>query len=458
MNFRSTSVITLALTCALLLDFGCWGRGPQGPVSAESGGTGQLSVGHQPTGGALSTSTHQTNSAANLTTQSSDSADSSGASQPNQPKAPLGYPNITSCTLPINSLIPGRDGAVVLTTTDFSTGAVGWINPRTKQVYADLGLAHTDTRLKHGDTYNFLINRFGADSITMMARDAALTYKGSFSVKGPEDASSNPHDLIIDAKGHMHVSFLGRDHVEVYDISDPTSVRLTRSIDLSVFADADGLPEASTMIACGDTYFVLIQRLNRKQGWTPVDHSYLVPVHAPTGSLYDFDGSGDKRGDGIRLIGAGISGWQQDPRDREGTRVLALNRGLQSIDLKTAKVEVVIPEKVFADRGMDRWDVRSFALSPDGRWLWILAIDGWPKHTIFRASLDRQGRDLTPVIRGVESVSGSMIRVDNALWLADTTDGHSGVRIFEFKGDTLAESPDSPIAVGLPPYHLHLVP
>lgn len=346
----------------------------------------------------------------------------------------------------------------MLTSTDFSTGAVGWINPRTKRIHPDLGLAHSDTRLTHSDQYNFLINRYGADSISIFARDDSLTLLGEFSVKGPEEASSNPHDLIVDAQGHLHISFLGRDHLEVYDISNPKAARLTREIDISVLSDADGLPEASQIIHCGDTYFVLIQRLDRNAGWVPVDHSYLVPIHAPTGNLYDFDGSNDKRGDGLRILGTGMSSWRKDPREPDGTQILALNRGLQRVDLKNAVVEEVIPEQVFASRGMDIWDVRNFEVSPDGRWVWILAIDGWPKHTIFRASLDGRGKDLTPAFTDVESVDASMIRVENALWLADTTDGSSGVRIFDIQGDKLVESPDSPLLVGLPPYWLNLVP
>lgn len=346
----------------------------------------------------------------------------------------------------------------MVTSTDGSTGAVGWINPRTRKVHPDLALADKDTRIKHNERFNFIINRFGADSITLLARNAKLNWQGSFSVTEPDAPSSNPQDLITDANGHLHISFLGRDHLKVYDIADPSSAKLTRTIDLSAFADADGLPEASAIISCEDTYFVLVQRLNRDQGWIPVDHSYLVPVHAPSGTLYDFDGSKDNRPDGIKLLGTGMSTWRKDPRVADGTSILALNRGLARVDLKSAQVQELIPEQVFIDRGMDLWDVRNFEVSADGRWVWILAIDDWPKHSIFRASLEKAGSDLVPVVTNIESVSGSMIRVDNTLWLADTTDGSSGVRVFDLNGDQLTESPDSPLAVGLPPSWLHLVP
>lgn len=463
------TIFCVSALCISLATSGCWGRDSQDASVSSTTGVQQPGVGHQPTQGfptGVSPATTGTPSAQNpgeITsapnpTQSSGPGGESTASSQEGPKAPPGYPLISSCSFNESSLVPGRDGAIVLTSTDFTTGAVGWINPRTKRVHADLGLAHSDTRLKHSDRYNFLINRYGADSITILARDASLTWQGEFSVKGPEEASSNPHDLVVDAEGHLHISFLGRDHIEVWDISNPAQARLARQIDLSPFADADGLPESSLMIQCGEIYFVQIQRLNRDEGWLPVDHGYLVPVHGPSGRLYDFDGSGDKRPDGVRLLGAGMSSWRRDPRVADGTRILALNRGLQSVDLKTATVEVVIPESVFAGLGMDIWDVRNFEVSPDGRWLWILAIDGWPKHSIFRASFDQQGRDLVRVIQNVESVDASMILVDNSLWLADTTDGASGVRVFDIVGDTLRESADSPLAVGLPPYWLHLVP
>lgn len=463
-SYKYSSI--LGLTLASLSFTGCWGRGTE-PGSPGDTGTQQSSVGHQPTQGIVTTpggtgpAEGIPSGGANTLPGATNPATTpgSGGTDPGASSGLIsGYPKISSCTSLPSELIPGRDGAIVVTSTDFSTGAVGWINPRTRRVHPDLGLAHSDTRLRHNKTHNFLINRYGFDSIVIFARDAALTRQGSFSVTEPGRPSSNPHDLIIDAKGHMHLSFLGRDHLKVYDISDPANAKLTRSIDLSAFSDADGLPEAGYLIQCEDTYFVLIQRLDRDNQWLPVDHSYLVPVHAPSGALYDFDGTQDRRPDGIRILGTGMSGWRKDPRVLDGTRILALNRGLQSIDLKTAKVESVIPEQVFIDRGMDIWDVRNFAVSPDGRWVWILAIDTWPNHTIFRASLTQQGKDMIPAVQGVQSVDASMIRVDNALWLADTTDGKSGVRIFDIQGDVLEESADSPLLVGLPPYWLNLVP
>lgn len=453
----SRSTLLVALACSLGWSAsGCWGRGPsdEAPTSTSAG---QPSVGQSSNSSVLTNTRSPRETSTSNATGSEDQTSSADSSNP-RPRAPLGYPDIQSCSFPISEPRPGRDGAILVTSTDASTGAIGWINPRTKRIYADLGLAHSDTRIKHSDLHNFVINRFGADSISIFARDEALTLQGEFSVKGPEEGSSNPHDLLLDGRGHLHLSLLGRNHIEVYDISDLKAAKLLREIDLSRFSDADGLPEASSLIQCGDTYFVLIQRLDRESGWAPVDHSYLVPIHAPTGTLYDFDGSGDKQGDGLRILGTGMSSWRKDPRVPDGTRILALNRGLQSVDLRNAVVEELIPQQVFIDRGMDVWDVRSFEISQDGRWVWILAIDGWPKHSLFRASLDGRGQDLTPVVGEIESVGASMIRVGNALWLADTTDGSSGVRVFDIQGDTLVESPDSPLQVGLPPYWLHFSP
>lgn len=427
-----------SLAYAGLLCTGCWGRDLPDKSSSNT-----------------APSSGQPNSSASSPDSTSETQ-SSGAAQ--GPVAPLGYPQIHSCSAPSSSLIPGRDGTLLVTSTDGATGAVGWINPRTKQVHADLALADKDTRVKHNEQFNFVINRFGADSITLLAQDPVLSWRGSFSVTEPGSPSSNPQDLVVDTSGHLHVSFLGRDHLKVYDISDTSHVKLTRTIDLRAFADQDGLPEASAIIACGETYFVLVQRLDRDKGWAPVDHSFLVPIHAPTGTFYDFDGSQDQRPDAIQLIGTGMSTWRKDPRVADGTSILALNRGLSQVNLKNGQVQTVIPERVFIDKGMDVWDVRNFEVSADGRWVWILAIDNWPKHSIFRAALDQSGQDLVPVVTDIESVSGSMIRVDNTLWLADTTDGRSGVRIFDLHQDQLSESPDSPLAVGLAPSWLHLVP
>lgn len=365
-----------------------------------------------------------------------------------------GYPSIQDCKFPG----PIHPRKVLVTSTDFSTGALGWIDPQSKQVHPDLVLAHTDTAITHSRDHAFLINRMGSDSIKMLRQDDALTVLGEFSVQGEGSTSANPHDLFVDDRGYLHLSFLGRDHLKVYDTSYPQAPKLVRKVDLSAFSDADGLPEASAIIPCGEVYFVEVQRLDRKAKWAPVDSTYLVPVHVPTGALYDFDGSNDGIPDGIPIQGAGVAGWKQDPRPGAPHRILVLNRGVQSIDLRTREVQSIIPESRIEALGVQRWDVRSFELSADAKFLWLLMIDNFPGHSLYRASLDAQGQDLQRVFEGIESVTGSMRRVGNELWVADTREGLSGVRILQIRGSHLSERPESPLPVGLPPYGLHLLP
>ena len=60
-------------------------------------------------------------------------------------------------------------------------------------------------------------------------------------------------------------------------------------IDLSAFADADGLPEVSQIVRVGDRLYLSCQRLDRNGGWGPVDVSYLIVVDLATDTLIDVD-------------------------------------------------------------------------------------------------------------------------------------------------------------------------
>lgn len=72
-------------------------------------------------------------------------------------------------------------------------------------------------------------------------------------------AGSNPQDVLA-VGGTAIVSFYDRATLQRFDV---TSGAMIASIDLSSFADSDGLPEAGCMIRDGNHLFVQLQRLDR---------------------------------------------------------------------------------------------------------------------------------------------------------------------------------------------------
>jgi len=115
----------------------------------------------------------------------------------------------------------------------------------------------------------------------------------TFSV-GP---GSNPHDILVvdrrTAYVSRHASYL------LYEV-DPSTGALKSTIDLSGFADEDGIPEMSMMARDGHHLFVQIQRVGPGQVFVPP--SYLAVLDIRTNQLVDTD-SEQEGVQGITLTG-----------------------------------------------------------------------------------------------------------------------------------------------------------
>jgi hypothetical protein len=72
-------------------------------------------------------------------------------------------------------------------------------------------------------------------------------------------------------------------------ILDPRNGAPLGSVDLSAFADEDGLPDMSRMATDGERLFIQIQRLDRGGTGNPVPPSYLAVVDLETEALIDVD-------------------------------------------------------------------------------------------------------------------------------------------------------------------------
>ncbi len=99
-------------------------------------------------------------------------------------------------------------------------------------------------------------------------------------------AGSNPQDILVVASDRAYVTR----HASplLYEV-DPRNGDLLDTVDLGIFADADGIPEMSMMALDGSRQhlFVQIQRLG--PGNAPVAPSYLAVLDVRTNQLVDCD-------------------------------------------------------------------------------------------------------------------------------------------------------------------------
>src|SRR6185369_11683445 len=125
-----------------------------------------------------------------------------------------------------------------------------------------------------------VLNRFLADNVQV------LTPKLRTRLQCGTVAGSNPHDVVVAepgrrgvAPGKAYVTRYGAKDIWIVDPAARGCRRFKRgSIDLSPWADADGLPEMDQMALVGSRLFVTVQRLDRGRGFAPTGASRLLVI------------------------------------------------------------------------------------------------------------------------------------------------------------------------------------
>ncbi len=167
-------------------------------------------------------------------------------------------------------------------TTDFATGSTAFLAANAAAAEVNLLGIHSDAMGHYHDGRVYIVNRLGQDNVLVLdALDlhAPLT---QFSVGN----GTNPHDIEIVAPDKAYVT---RYETASLLIVNPQNGAEWGQIDLSAFADADGLPEVAQIVRVGDRLYLSCQRLDRDGGWGPADVSYLIVVDLTRDALVDVD-------------------------------------------------------------------------------------------------------------------------------------------------------------------------
>ena len=167
-------------------------------------------------------------------------------------------------------------------TTDFSTGSTAFLAANAAEAEVNLLGIHSDAVGHYHDGRVYIVNRLGQDNILVLDAMDLRTPLTQFSVGN----GANPHDIEIVAPDKAYVT---RYDAASLLIVNPQNGAELGEIDLSAFADADGLPEVSQIVRVGDRLYLSCQRLDRNGGWGPVDVSYLIVVDLATDTLVDVD-------------------------------------------------------------------------------------------------------------------------------------------------------------------------
>jgi len=293
----------------------------------------------------------------------------------------------------------------------------------------------------------YVVNRLYADNIQVL--DPALGYDTilEFSV----GAGSNPQDIVFVNEERAYVSRYESNWL--YEVN-PSTGAILDSIDLSVFSDADGLPEMSQMIVSGDTLFVQIQRIDRSL-WLPAPPSCLAVIDIRSNTVIDVD-AGTPGVQGIELTGLNPNGPMHCDRAEgriyvaETGEYLASDGGIESVHMATLSAEGYVVTE--GDLG---GDVGIFGLGSERGF--VIVSDDW-FWTVRLVSFSRSTGSVLDTLYSTDGYVPDM-EVDTSsaqIFLCDRKVSAPGVHVFHTL--TGAKMNASPIGTGiLPPADLVIV-
>ena len=260
-----------------------------------------------------------------------------------------------------------------------------------------------------------------------------------------------------------YLTLFGAPEIYAYSLADPTRPQrlADETIDIAPAADADGNPEASLAVVCGDHLFVSIGLLDEDALYAPTrDHDEILIIDRHTGALHDLDPDADGL-QALTLQGRWARQWRLDPAAADATTLLVLTTGIERVALATGEVAwAVTPEQLAAAGITDVMQPQAFALAEDGKTAYLAAYaQGFTSVSLYAIGLDGVEPTVPVELRaGLSSVERVLERVGDELWYGDTTNGSIGVQALD-----LTTSPPTPrfdplLDVGLPPYSMIAIP
>ncbi len=170
----------------------------------------------------------------------------------------------------------------VITTTDFMSGSLSSLHLETFVATRDHLTLHADAVVRAYRDKVYVINRLGRDNVIVLNSRDLKTPLTQYSTGN----GSNPQDMAYISERKAYISRYG--HAQLL-IANPVTGDSLGAVDLSAFADADGLPEMSQLALYNNRLFAACQRLDRDQGFVPTDASVIAVIDVMTDQVVDVD-------------------------------------------------------------------------------------------------------------------------------------------------------------------------
>lgn len=360
---------------------------------------------------------------------------------------------------------------LLLTTTDFSTGALSIVDTQTKTVTADVALGTSDAIPFWHAGLAYIVHRYQFDFIDVLVPGATWNSAGQHNLESPITNAPNPHSIAFGPDGLAYVPLYATASIFILDLSLPPGLSFVGELDLTDFADPDGSPEPSLAVACGDTLLVSLQHLDTDNGFASLGGEELAVFDLETGSPRDLDP--DLPGpQGIPLRGGWLKQVRRDPADPSDLTLLGLSTGIERIDLHEGTTSWLVPPAVFAAANLGHALLPvAFDLNQTGTRAYVAAYgpatgsdadcsknvsDCFDQARLYVIDLDGETPTLEPFAGDYDVVERTLEVVGDELWFGSRRFGSPGLWIFDVRNDPprLLKGFDQPLNTGLPPYSM----
>jgi len=340
-----------------------------------------------------------------------------------------------------------RASRAVVVTTDFETGllATVGVNPPHLVTHPSTPI-HSDAVVRVAADRVYVVNRFLGDNLQVLDPAHGLATLLQCST-GP---GSNPHDVAVLAPDKAYVTRFDAKQLWVVNPSAASCAGFLRAtVDLSPWADADGIPEMDQMAIVDARVLVSLGRLDRSRGFVPAGHSRIVALDTATDTVVGM----------VELTGANAFGDASGLVREPGTGKLVVNEpgdlrrvgdgGLERVDPFT-----LTAEGFFVTENDLGGNITDFVLVSPTK-AYAIVLDAQLRNILLE--FDPSQRVVTRrLFVGTHYLPNIALAPDGVLWLADDGLPAPGIRIFDPRDDR--QLTHAAIDVGLPPFSMGFVP
>jgi hypothetical protein len=326
-----------------------------------------------------------------------------------------------------------------VTATDFQVGSYATITldePRIVDAVRQGRVIGSDAIARTFGGLIYVVNRFGSDNLQVLDPQQSFKTLRQCST-GP---GSNPNDIaFVDAQKAYMPLFASKNLLIVnpsarVDCND----FVLGSVDLSAYADSDGIPEMNQAAVVGDRVYVSLQRL-------------LNFVPAENGAIVEIDATNDQIVGEINLTGQNPFGMSKGLVVRDGSIFISEigafgvnDGGIERVDLATGTAQGFIISE--AEIG---GDVTDFILISDQLGYAILSK---PDFSTALVAFNPSTRSVLQTLLGGAGLTDIELNKRGELYLSDRNPALPGMRIF--RASDGMQLTTSPIDLGLPPFDI----